>query len=141
MLDVMSADIIFFLLFDRFIINSCQFEVFTGEYRPNMGRMEQIFLGEGIFLKHVEGGGGGVQRDFSTSQVKSFLHTFPVTIAASLYGWFRAFSFVLKNLKRYSPKEEKMSKESTGSTKSPREVCPPQGIKAGMSVFFNKQLK
>ena len=79
MLDVMSADIIFFLLFDRFIINSCQFEVFTGEYRPNMGRMEQIW-GEGIFLKHVEGG----QRDFSTSQVKLFLHTCPATIAASL---------------------------------------------------------
>ena len=131
----MSADIIFFLLFDRFIINSCQFEVFTGEYRPNMGRMEQIW-GEGIFLKHVEGG----QRDFSTSQVKLFLHTCPATIAASLI-WFRAFSLVLKNLKRYSPKEEKMSKESTGSTKSPREVCPPQGIKAGMSVFFNKELK
>ena len=66
--------------------------------------------------------------------------SYPVTIAASLI-WFRAFSLVLKNLKRYSPKEEKMSKESTGSTKSPREVCPPQGIKAGMSVFFNKELK
>ena len=133
----MSADIIFFLLFDRFIINSCQFEVFTGEYRPNMGRMEQIW-GEGIFLKHVE---GGVREIFQHPKYSCFYILSRLPLQPPLYGWFRAFSFVLKNLKRYSPKEEKMSKESTGCTKSTREVCPPQGIKAGMSVFFNKQLK
>ena len=46
-----------------------------------------------------------------------------------------------KEFKKVLPRGRKNVQGEYWEYKSPREVCPPQGIKAGMSVFFNKELK